>query len=96
MVIPDSVTSIGYYAFAVCESLTSVEIGDSVTSIGRSAFRYCTSLASVTFKNPNGWWYSYDSTATSGTSISSSDLADAGTAAEYLKSTYYDYYWNRS
>lgn len=36
--IPDSVTSIGRYAFAWCTSLTSVTIPDSVTSIGRYAF----------------------------------------------------------
>ena len=47
MVIGDSVTSIGSYAFAGCSSLTSVVIPDSVTSIGSSAFYDCTSLTSV-------------------------------------------------
>ena len=42
--IPDSVTSIGGYAFSSCTSLTSVTIPDSVTSIGYSAFYNCTSL----------------------------------------------------
>ena len=46
--IPDSVTSIGSYAFYNCTSLTSITIPDSVTSIGNSAFRDCTSLTSVT------------------------------------------------
>ena len=46
--IPDSVTSIGNYAFAECSSLTSVTIPDSVTSIGNSAFEDCSSLTSVT------------------------------------------------
>ncbi|MBQ9976114.1 MAG: leucine-rich repeat domain-containing protein, partial [Clostridia bacterium] len=48
LVIPDSVTSIGNYAFYKCASLTSVTIPDSVTSIGSSAFSNCTSLTSLT------------------------------------------------
>ena len=46
--IPDSVTSIGEYAFSDCRSLTSVTIPNSVTSIGDSAFRNCSSLTSIT------------------------------------------------
>ena len=46
--IPDSVTSIGGWAFSRCTSLTSVTIPDSVTSIGYEAFYSCTSLTSVT------------------------------------------------
>ena len=45
--IPDSVTTIGEYAFSDCSSLASVIIPDSVTTIGSSAFGCCTSLASV-------------------------------------------------
>ena len=46
-VIPDSVTSIGDYAFDGCDSLTSVTIPDSVTSIGYRAFYYCPAITSV-------------------------------------------------
>ena len=46
--IPDSVTSIGDYAFRGCSNLTSVTIPDSVTSIGNRAFSGCSSLTSVT------------------------------------------------
>ena len=46
--IPNSVTSIGQYAFSGCSSLTSIEIPASVTSIGDSAFYKCTSLTSIT------------------------------------------------
>ena len=48
LVIPNTVTSIGNYAFYGCSGLTSVTIGDSVTSIGDHAFYNCTSLTSVT------------------------------------------------
>ncbi len=50
--IPDSVTSIGNYAFLYCTSLASVTIPDSVTSIGGGAFAWCESLESVTI--PDG------------------------------------------
>ena len=49
--IPNGVTSIGYSAFIVCTSLTSVTIPDSVTSIGYYAFYGCTSLTSITIPN---------------------------------------------
>ena len=70
--------------------------GDSVTSIGNGAFYDCSSLTSVTFGNPNGWWVSTSSTATSGTTISATDLANKSTAATCLKSTYRYYFWYRS
>ncbi len=49
--IPNSVTSIGDYAFYDCSGLTSVTISNSVTSIGGSAFWGCSSLTSVTIGN---------------------------------------------
>ena len=48
VVIPDSVTSIGDWAFENCRSLTSVTIPNSVTSIGYGAFKNCTGLTSIT------------------------------------------------
>ncbi len=48
LVIPNSVTSIGNYAFSGCTSLASVTIPDSVTSIGEDVFRGCSSLTSLT------------------------------------------------
>ena len=48
MTIPNSVTSIGGFAFYYCSSLTNVQIPDSVTTIGDSAFAYNTSLANIT------------------------------------------------
>ena len=51
VVIPDSVTVIGYAAFYGCSSLTSITIPNSVTSIGEAAFRWCSSLTGVTIGN---------------------------------------------
>ena len=45
--IPNSVTSIGEYAFYNCSGLTSVTIGNSVKSIWIEAFRYCSKLEDV-------------------------------------------------
>ena len=45
--IPDSVTTIGDYAFAGCRCLTSITIPDSLTTIGGRAFYDCCSLTSV-------------------------------------------------
>ena len=94
--IGEGVTSIGLYAFRHCSGLTEITIPAGVTSIGSSAFEGCSKLTSVTFENTEGWWYASSSGATSGTEIASSDLADPSTAATYLKSRYYNYYWHRS
>ena len=47
-IIPNSVTSIGEFAFFLCKALTSITIPDSVTSIGGDAFRNCEALTSIT------------------------------------------------
>lgn len=49
--IPDSVTSIGEYAFRDCSGLTSIIIPDGVTSIGGGAFYGCSGLTSVSIGN---------------------------------------------
>ena len=46
-VIPNSVTSIGFYAFSDCTGLTSITIPNSVTSIGYHAFGGCSGLTSI-------------------------------------------------
>lgn len=49
-IFPYSITSIGYNAFAFCDTLTSITIPNSVTSIGEDAFDYCSDDLIITYK----------------------------------------------
>ncbi|WP_289067186.1 leucine-rich repeat domain-containing protein, partial [uncultured Alistipes sp.] len=46
--IPNSVTSIGDYAFYWCSSLTSITLPDGMTKIGDYVFYGCSKLTSIT------------------------------------------------
>ena len=50
-VMPDSVLTIGDYAFQSCTSLTGVVIGNSVSRIGNYAFYGCDSLGHIALPN---------------------------------------------
>ncbi len=58
--IPNSVTSIGNYAFDLCPGLASITIPDGVTSIGTSSFRGCSGLASIVVGPDNATYDSRD------------------------------------
>ena len=49
--IPNSVTTIGSYAFCGCRSLTNIEIPNSVTHIGDGAFYECSGLTNIEIPN---------------------------------------------
>ena len=48
--LPNSVKSIGYWAFRDCSSLTSIEILNTYISIGDGAFRGCSALTDIYVK----------------------------------------------
>ena len=89
--IPDSVTSIGNYAFWGCSNLTSVTIPDSVTTIGVRAFYDCSSLTSVYCKPTTppaalsyyGDWEAFDNNA------SGRKIYVPAESVEAYKSAYY-------
>ena len=47
LIIPESVTSIGNYAFAKCYRLISITIPNGVTNIGDYAFWFCSNLQNI-------------------------------------------------
>ena len=82
-VIPDSVISIGGFAFSECNSLTSIIIPDSVTSIGDFAFSGCDSLTSINI--PNGV-----------TNIGQGAFKNCGSLSPQVKSDIIQRFWGRS
>ena len=55
VVIPDSVTSVGDFAFSCCSRLTSITVGNSVTSIGNCAFQNCSNLQDIYITDIAAW-----------------------------------------
>lgn len=47
VILPSSVTSIGFYAFSLCRNLTSINVPNSVVSIESLAFQNCAKLTSI-------------------------------------------------
>ena len=90
--IRGNVTAIDGAAFSYCTQLASITIPASVTHIGQIAFTGA-GLTSATFEDTTGWYVTKTNGASSGTNLDATNLADTGTAAKYLKTTYDDRYW---
>ena len=50
VIVPDSVTSIGTYAFRLCTSMTNVVLPEGITTIANYTFSSCTNLEEVILK----------------------------------------------
>ena len=94
--IPDSVESIGCGAFENCKYLTSVSIGKNVKFIGAHAFTGCSSITGIAFSNTSGWWMATSPTASSGTKIYSTEVANSSSMVKYLCISYNGYYYRRA
>ena len=81
VVIPDSVTSIGAWAFFDCSSLTSITIPSGVTSIGAWAFFDCSSLTSITI--PSGVTRIGDNAFYECSGLTSITIPDSVTSIDY-------------
>lgn len=88
-IIPNSVTSIGDYAFSYCNGLTSIIIPDNVTSIGNDSFYYCTGLIYVTLSSKL-------KSIGSGAFFACFNLTDVYCYAETVPSVYPSSFPNRS
>ena len=91
--IPNSITSIGQYAFCDCDNLTDIQIPNSVTRLGAWAFQDCDGLTSATIGHGvtriDAYTFDFCSnlrTITLGRSVSSLD-GDAFSRC-YLKDVY--------
>jgi len=51
IMLPNSLTSIGDYAFYLCTNIKSIFIGNSISNIGEYAFEGCLGLTTVTMGN---------------------------------------------
>lgn len=88
-------SGISNYSFLECSALPKIVIPPNIKKIGTLVFSSCSALTTVIFEDPNGWWITKDSTATSGEAVDAAIVADPTAAAAFIKS-HLSYYWRQS
>lgn len=86
VVISDGVTSIGDFAFYLCDKINNITISDSVTSIGDNAFLWCDSLPEV--KIPNSVTHIGERAFSNCTALTS--IIIPGSVTDIGKNAFYD------
>jgi hypothetical protein len=93
LVLPDSLTTIGYGAFERILNLTSVCIPKNVTSLGANAFRDCSKLTAVALPSSlalatfgTGTYFNINGSSTTGITFSS--YSNSGAIAHFKLSDY--------
>ena len=87
--IPNTVKTIGTYAFNRCSKLTSITISDSVEYIRSYGIYSCTSLTSIIFTDTTTWYKTSNYTYTDGEVV---DFTDSATNVTTIRNNY-DKYW---
>ncbi len=102
VVIPNSVTYIGYCAFSNCTRLVDVTIPQSVTRIDKYAFLGCDNLKNIIFENPTQWTATLykeqdeeDAYERCNKEVATIDVTNPTVVAELLTSKYADCQWEK-
>ncbi|MBQ9205557.1 MAG: leucine-rich repeat protein [Treponema sp.] len=92
-VIPNTVESIGNYAFSGCKGITSITIPDTVTNIGNGTFTGCSDLTTITIPFIGESATATGANALFGFIFGNSSYADGIKAKQYYSSSSsIDYY----
>ena len=90
----DVLQSVGAYAFENCFDLWSFEAGAQLTEVSAYAFEK-SGLHYAVFGSTDGWWFTTDPNATSGTSVGEGTMADEEDLGAMIK-LHPDWYWRRT
>ena len=91
--IPTGITKIGGYAFESC-NLTEIIIPSNTKIIEIGAFSNCKNLQYAEFEDTTTWNIGWSATQLT-SRLNSSDLSNPSTAARYLRTGYWNRYWEK-
>jgi len=89
-IIPNSVTTIGTYAFQSCSGISSLTLGNSVTTLGTYAFNSCSGIKTISCLNATPATLGSD--AFTGTSVTNVFVPTDAAVTTYKASTWYSYF----